>query len=325
MQIEKKFKPFYKWSGGKSKEFTKVTDWMPSSYDTYYEPFLGGGAIWLGLAPEKCVVGDFYDEVSNFFMVLKKHGNVFIDECNEISKDYNEKIKQNLKGLQDVKIDEKSKEMKKYSTGKSKEDLKKDPKYQKIKEELKSLRALAKKEFSDNSKIFYDWRNKTPIDDKDKAKRFFVLRCLAYGGMLRFNSDGKFNVPYGYYKSFKSLIYPKGIAILLNSTTILNDDWKQTVSTAKTNDFCFFDPPYTREFKEYSSGNVFGNKQHIELADYFKSKKSKCMIIINKDDFTYELYKDYIKEEYVFNYSTKYRDRLSKEDNEVIHFVACNY
>ena len=49
------------------------------------------------------------------------------------------------------------------------------------------------------------------------------------------------------------------------------------------------------------------------------------MIIMNKDDFTYNLYKGYIKEEYDFNYSTKYRDRISNEDNRDIHFVATNY
>ena len=84
MEIEKKYKPFFKWSGGKSKEFDKVTKWMPSSYDTFYEPFVGGGAIWLGLAPEKSVIGDFYDEVTNFYEVLRTYGKEFIDECNEI-------------------------------------------------------------------------------------------------------------------------------------------------------------------------------------------------------------------------------------------------
>ena len=194
-----------------------------------------------------------------------------------------------------------------------------------LKKALKDARAKGKKEYSANSEIFYSWRDKENLVGIEKAKRFFVLRCLAYGGMLRFNSEGKFNVPYGFYKSFKSLSYPVGIDELLKNTTIINDTWQKGVSTAKENDFVFLDPPYTREFKEYSSGNVFGNKHQEELCEYFKSKKSKCMIIINKDDFTYNLYKSFIKEEYPFNYSVKYRDRLTKEDNSVIHFVATNY
>ena len=35
--MEKKFKPFFKWSGGKSKEFDKVVKWAPKEYNAYYE------------------------------------------------------------------------------------------------------------------------------------------------------------------------------------------------------------------------------------------------------------------------------------------------
>ena len=132
-------------------------------------------------------------------------------------------------------------------------------------------------------------------------------------------------MPYGYYKSFKSLKYPEGIDRLLNNTAIITGDWEKTLQTAGKDDFVFFDPPYTREFKEYSSGNKFGNKEQERLCDYFKQEKSKCMIIMNKDSFPHKLYKDFIKEEYNFNYSTKYRDRISDEDNRDIHFVATNY
>jgi len=323
--MEKKFKPFFKWSGGKSREFDKVVKWMPKDFDTFYEPFLGGGAVYLGLAHKPSVVGDFYDEVTNFFQVLKDDGQSFIDECNKISKDYNQKIKKNVIGAYDDLIKDKEKLVKDYKKGKDKEELKEDPIFSALKKDLKEARAKGKKEFKESSDIFYNWRKKHDATGVEKAKRFFVLRCLAYGGMLRFNSDGKFNVPYGFYRSFKSLSYPEGLEELLSETEIYNQSWEKTVKTAGENDFVFFDPPYTREFTEYSSGNDFGKEQHIALAEYFKSKKSKCMIIINKDDFTYELYKDFIKEEYDFTYSVKYRDRLSKDDASTAHFVATNY
>ena len=123
----------------------------------------------------------------------------------------------------------------------------------------------------------------------------------------------------------EGLTYPEGIGDFLQGTTILNKSWEETVATAGENDFVFLDPPYTREFTEYSSGNDFGRQDHIDLANYFKTTKSKCMIIINKDEFTEELYKGYIKEEYDFTYSVKYRDRFSEEDASTLHFVATNY
>jgi site-specific DNA-adenine methylase len=71
----------------------------------------------------------------------------------------------------------------------------------------------------------------------------------------------------------------------------------------KENTFIFIDPPYTREFKEYSHDNVFGEEKQIELFNTFKNlKNAKAMIIINKDDFTYNLYKEFIKDEYDLKY-----------------------
>lgn len=323
--MEKKFKPFFKWSGGKSREFDKVVKWMPKDFDTFYEPFLGAGAVWLGLAHKPSVVGDFYDEVTNFFQVLKDEGQTFVDECNAISKDYNEKMEKNVVGAHDDLIKEKEKALNSYKKGKDKEELKSDDEFSRLKKELKEAREKGKLEFKENYDIFYNWRKKHNAKGVEKAKRFFVLRCLAYGGMLRFNERGEFNVPYGFYKSLKKLPYPDGVDDLLQNTEIFNQSWEKTIETATENDFVFFDPPYTREFTEYSSGNDFGREEHIALAEYFKSKKSKCMIIINKDDFTYDLYKDYIKEEYDFTYSVKYRDRLSKSDASTLHFVATNY
>ena len=222
-----------------------------------------------------------------------------------------------------------SKELKsqysKLKKDKAKLILKENKRHQELKHALKEARAKGKKEYSENSDIFYNWRDQHDLTGIEKAKRFFVLRCLAYGGMLRFNAKGEFNVPYGFYKSFKSLTYPEGIGDFLQGTTILNKSWEETVATAGENDFVFLDPPYTREFTEYSSGNDFGRQDHIDLANYFKTTKSKCMIIINKDEFTEELYKGYIKEEYDFTYSVKYRDRFSEEDASTLHFVATNY
>lgn len=285
--MEKKFKPFFKWSGGKSKEFDKVVNWMPDGYDTYYEPFVGGGAVWLGLNPEKAVVGDFYDEVTNFYNILKIEGQSFVDVCNQISETYNRLVKDNV------------------TVSKTKKE--------------------GKEQFKPAADIYYGWRSQHNLSGKEKAIRFFILRCLGYGGMLRFNSKGEFNVPFGYYKTLKKLSYPDGVTRLLNNTTIQNQSWEKTMETASKNDFAFFDPPYTREFTEYSSGNDFGLSEHKKLADFFDSKQCKCMIIINKDEFTNKLYEKYIKEEYVFKYSTKYRDRLSDEDNTTYHILATNY
>ena len=46
------------------------------------------------------------------------------------------------------------------------------------------------------------------------------------------------------------------------------------------------------------------------------------MIVINKDEFTTNLYKDYIKHTYDLKYSTNIKNRY---DNSVQHIIVCNY
>lgn len=61
----------------------------------------------------------------------------------------------------------------------------------------------------------------------------------------------------------------------------------------------------------------------MELMGVFKSiKNAKVMLIINKDEFTTEIYKEYIKHEYALKYSTNIKNRYSQE---VSHLVVCNY
>lgn len=51
-------KPFVKWVGGKRQLLPEIEMMMPASFNTYYEPFVGGGALLFDTAPEKAVIGD---------------------------------------------------------------------------------------------------------------------------------------------------------------------------------------------------------------------------------------------------------------------------
>ena len=42
-------KPFLKWAGGKQQILTDVLQLFPKEIDDYYEPFVGGGSVLLGL------------------------------------------------------------------------------------------------------------------------------------------------------------------------------------------------------------------------------------------------------------------------------------
>lgn len=52
------FKPVIKWSGSKRSQVDKIKSFLPYSFETYYEPFIGGGSMLYGINPEKAICGD---------------------------------------------------------------------------------------------------------------------------------------------------------------------------------------------------------------------------------------------------------------------------
>jgi DNA adenine methylase len=56
-------KPFVKWAGGKTQIISEILKLIPNSFDTYYEPFLGGGALLFKLKPISAVVSDYNSEL----------------------------------------------------------------------------------------------------------------------------------------------------------------------------------------------------------------------------------------------------------------------
>lgn len=67
-------KPIIKWSGGKSDELNHILEHIPTTYDTYLEPFIGGGALYFHINPNKAVINDVHKELIDFYQSIK-NGN----------------------------------------------------------------------------------------------------------------------------------------------------------------------------------------------------------------------------------------------------------
>ena len=65
-----KAKPFVKWAGGKRQIIDELKKYIPDEFNTYYEPFIGGGALLFELAPKKAVINDSNAELMNVYQVL---------------------------------------------------------------------------------------------------------------------------------------------------------------------------------------------------------------------------------------------------------------
>ena len=66
-----KAKPFVKWAGGKRQIIDELKKYVPEEYNTYYEPFIGGGALLFELAPKNAVINDSNEELMNVYNILR--------------------------------------------------------------------------------------------------------------------------------------------------------------------------------------------------------------------------------------------------------------
>jgi len=79
-------RPFLKWAGGKRQLLPEIVKYVPklTSKHTYYEPFIGGGALLFELQHQKAVINDSNKELINCYEVVRDS----LDELmEELSKD----------------------------------------------------------------------------------------------------------------------------------------------------------------------------------------------------------------------------------------------
>ncbi|MFV8401067.1 Dam family site-specific DNA-(adenine-N6)-methyltransferase [Mycoplasma sp. 2634B] len=65
-------KPFVKWAGGKTQILSELKKYIPEHFNTYYEPFLGGGALFFSLKPEKAVINDLNRHLMDAFKCFEE-------------------------------------------------------------------------------------------------------------------------------------------------------------------------------------------------------------------------------------------------------------
>ncbi|MDR2409686.1 MAG: DNA adenine methylase [Bacteroidales bacterium] len=81
----KKLFPLLKWAGGKEHELKYIISNLPESFENYYEPFVGGGAVYTALQAKKYFINDKSDELINLYQSIT-NGNreIFFKVTNEI-------------------------------------------------------------------------------------------------------------------------------------------------------------------------------------------------------------------------------------------------
>ena len=88
-------KPLVKWVGGKTQLLPELTARIPRNFSRYFEPFVGGGALFFYLQPEESVLIDINEELTNTYKVVKDKVEELISDLKQHlhEKDYYYRIR----------------------------------------------------------------------------------------------------------------------------------------------------------------------------------------------------------------------------------------
>lgn len=91
-------KPFIKWAGGKRQLLPQIHKYLPKGgVKNFYEPFVGGGAVFLSMQFQHTIINDFNGELTNTYAVVRDDVDGLIEllqfHKEHDSKDYYYKIR----------------------------------------------------------------------------------------------------------------------------------------------------------------------------------------------------------------------------------------
>lgn len=282
-------KPIIKYRGGKSKEIPQILPYIPQFTGRYFEPFFGGGALFFHLAPNNAVINDINKNLIDFY--------------NDVKNNY-PKMREELSALEAVYI--KNREA-----------------FDKLKLQYPNDRVR-----DDNEELYYkirDMYNGLCNNEFSFGTIYYFINKTAYSGMIRYNANGQFNVPYGRYKNFNTSLLTQEHHNLLKQTEIFNCSYEDMFALAENDDFFFLDPPYDCIFSDYGNESMkdgFGEDRHRKLAEDFGNLPCPALMVIGKTKLTQELYGDFVIAEYEKSYAVNIRNRFKSESK---HILVANY
>ena len=249
--MEHKCTPCIKWVGGKQqlKHTLRKHFINDKSFDTYYEPFLGGGSVLLLVLDmiekkeidiKNIIASDINWQLICMYNCIKNNPIELINDIDELYQHY-----------KDAKIIEYKKRHKCVITT-LEDSISKGKKY-----------------------VYYYFReqyNKLTTPSIRVASLFIILNKLCFRGLYRSGRNG-FNTPYGNYinPSMYNIINIIKMYDLFNVHNVCFKNQPYTSITVKDSDIIYMDPPYypikKKSFEAYSIHKF----NHIEFVSFAKS------------------------------------------------------
>ncbi len=284
-----RMKPMIKYRGGKSREIPRIMKYVPPFSGRYVEPFFGGGALFFHLEPESALINDVNSTLMAFYRGVRDDFDSLREELDEVEAVY-------ARNRQDFEA------LKAQHPGERVED-RNEALYYAMRD---MFNGLAPKRYSD-------------------ALLYYFINKTAYSGMIRYNAQGAFNVPYGRYAHLNTEAVTAAHSLLLRRAEVMNTDYADVFRRCRAEDFVFLDPPYDCTFSDYGNEayrHGFGEENHRKLARDFAALPCKALMVIGRTPLTEELYGDYVIDEYEKAYAVNIRNRFK---SAATHIIVANY
>lgn len=150
---------------------------------------------------------------------------------------------------------------------------------------------------------------------------YYFINKTAYSGMIRYNGDGEYNVPFGRYPNFNTRLATERHSLLLRSAELHSLDYRKVLDMAGADDFIFLDPPYDSVFNDYGNldmANGFDESEHRRLAGDFRNLPCRALMVVGKTPLTMDLYRGYVVDEYFKNYAVNIRNRFKSDKTHIV-------
>ena len=82
---QNRLSPLLKYPGGKEKELNYILPNLPSNAKNFYEPFVGGGAVYFSLEAERYFINDKSDELIDLYRLINDENSEFLDKIKAIN------------------------------------------------------------------------------------------------------------------------------------------------------------------------------------------------------------------------------------------------
>lgn len=267
-------KPFLKWAGGKKQVLEFIDSNLPKQItdnkkiEKYFEPFIGGGAVFFHLIRNgydiKCAyLGDINQDLILTYKVVQNNPQELISYLKDYAAEF---------------LPKSNNERKDY--------------YYNIRNQYnKNLKNFPYEKYSEDHIL--------------RASHMIFLNRTCFNGLYRVNQKGQFNVPIGRYEN--PLICDEenllNVSKILKDVNIICADYSKSEKLIDENSFVYLDPPYLpikqNSFTTYNSES-FGLREQIELSEFCKriDKKNAKFILSNSDPKNEDIENNFFEDNY---------------------------